>query len=204
MTSTTIPTFSLPIHDSRRGDNGYIVSCEAVGKNRHYSTCLMVLEKFEAGLLNPESFQDCTKACSDNQCMVVGMRQKEAEAGKSLYYEKSVPSGVNKRTVKLEPVKRVRIDKQDPSYIRGWNQVDGSQKRDIKVNTKKRPPMPLKKQPEESGIIEMNMADIVNAASTESTTSAEPIPVAKSEEIEATGFLPGETPLEYVQRTSKA
>lgn len=112
----------LPPSASRSGKNTTYIGCDVRHSRQNYGVCLFVIDAYENDRLD-KNMSDCARAITGGYCEASKMHQKEKDAGRALFYkEREI-----KVTVVPEASERPthNIDRNSPSYIRGWNAVGG-------------------------------------------------------------------------------
>lgn len=75
-----------PPEQSAAGTNTVTVKgCKAVGYTPGYCVCLNKIKAFERDRALA-SYPECERAISDKSCVALGMRQRERDAGKALFF----------------------------------------------------------------------------------------------------------------------
>lgn len=118
----------LPPEASRSGKNATYIGCEVRHARQNYGVCLFVIKAHDENTLD-QNMKDCARAITGGYCQAETMRQKEKEAGRALFYkEREIKVAV----VADKPEQASRpVNKNSPSYIRGWNAVSGKTKNAI-------------------------------------------------------------------------
>lgn len=114
----------LPPSASRSGKNTTYIGCDVRHSRQNYGVCLFVIDAYENDRLD-KNMSDCARAITGGYCEASKMHQKEKDAGRALFYkEREIKVTVVADTSERKPH---NIDKNSPSYIRGWNAVSGKQ-----------------------------------------------------------------------------
>lgn len=116
----------LPPSASRSGKNTTYIGCDVRHSRQNYGVCLFVIQAYDEDRLD-KNMSECARAITGGYCTAEKMRQEEKEAGKALYFKEREIKVTVVPDKKEQPVRSV--DKQSPSYLRGWNAVGGKAKR---------------------------------------------------------------------------
>jgi len=209
-----------PPSKSCSGSNAYYHFCHIRGGQQNYGVCMHIIKAIEEDRIGSDSFVDCQRACTRDDCQAKKMRAEEIAAGRALYYkERTNINPSNKRSEREAQegaliVSSGKYDMTNPSFARGWNAVGAASKSkiDSPAVSKTRPlpsPTSQPKPQKKSGFVEESMADLVNVIARESKAQAavqpssrkkEPDPAAPSAQTTTIKPLPGETPVEFARR----
>lgn len=117
---------TLPPSASRSGKNTTYIGCDVRHSRQNYGVCLFVIQAYDEDRLD-KNMSDCARAITGGYCTAEKMRQEEKEAGKALYFKEREIKVTVVPDKQEQPTRSV--DKQSPSYLRGWNSVGGKAKR---------------------------------------------------------------------------
>lgn len=204
-----------PVEKSRSGQNAYYHFCHVRGAQQNYAVCTHILAAIEEGRIGKDSFVDCQRAFTRDDCEAKKMRAEEITAGHSLYFkERTNLNPLNSRPEREAQERALvvssgKYDMSNPSFARGWNMAGGGSEKSGKALTSKntsggtavsRKPTPPKPK---TGFIEADMADLVNVIASDKPKQPAP---PKADALSPASSIkpnPGETPLEFARRRAQ-